>query len=112
MDSNNFDLYCKFYVKTNLSLDDLMDFIFSQTGGKKNHFTIYTDIMIIGALKNSDKRNNDEFLYWPYLLDVEPVDEDITEYVPFVNAAKELNNALRSHGISTVVSCDFEYEFE
>lgn len=112
MHNNSIDLYCKFYVKTELSLDELMAYILTKIGGRREQSTIYTDSVIVGVLRNPDQRNDEDFIYWPYQLDVEPFEDDSTEYTSFVTATKELNSILKANGIDVVVSCDFEDEFK
>jgi hypothetical protein len=89
-----------------------MVYIFSKIGGKRERSTIYSDSIIVGVLRNPDQRNDEDFIYWPYLLDVEPIEESSAEYGSFVAAAKDLKKILNANDIEVVVSCDFEDEFK
>ncbi|MGF6191293.1 hypothetical protein [Serratia sp. 2723] len=112
MSHDAIELYCTFYLNSTRDLSEIDNLIFEKIKNVTSRKgSIKTDILTICSFRNPD-RSCDDFMCWPYRLDVEPIEEDTAEYTSFVNAAKELNHILKSNGVDVVVSCDFEDEFK
>lgn len=101
-------LYCKFYLNTDLPIEMIEEII--ENSLEKSSFD-YLD-MRISCFKNT-VRNGNDFTYWPYYLDFEPIDDDnYNDKETFMLLAKNLFDILKKERIETVVACDFEDEFK
>ena len=121
------DLYCRLYIQSNHSEDELNDIIANIIGGKKQMFSIVNDVMIIDVRKNDyfetnrsdeeegfvNSRNTaeifpvrDERVFEETLLD--PVDEEgVEDKDTFLEGVFHLIMELRKHAI-VVAACEYE----
>lgn len=107
------DLYCKVYVATELSRDELIKLVTTITDGEVSLRTINSPQLLIDVLSNDsfDKElmsNPGGFVYFPYFLEVEPTDEDSVELEKYKLTLKNLLVTLKGSGAQVVPSCDFE----
>ncbi|QIQ21407.1 hypothetical protein [Zophobihabitans entericus] len=107
-------LFCKFYLKTNLSCEWILNIISKHFKQPIKSGSVEIGDIAIDCFKNlTQARGETGFLYWRCCLELIPVDEDhYDDFDEFLSLAKELNNLLRANNIRTVVSCDFEEEFD
>lgn len=82
------NLYCKIFIDTNIEYDELFSIVLNYVSGKKKSFSYvageWCDIFI-----NKNKEYNkekytqdvDDFLYWKYYLDIEPINVEETGYI-------------------------------
>lgn len=108
------DLYCKVFIDTNLSYEELFLMIMNFVSGKKESFSyIVADWCDIFVQKNKEYtkeqylKNTGDFLYWKYYLDMEPVHIEENEYIEKVAG---LLKYLRKYCAGVVAACDFEEE--
>lgn len=107
----NKNLYCKVFLYSTLETEDLYDFIAGVISGKKEAIrTIKTDWGEMDLRENKEYKDTgiNDFLFWPYYLDVEPY-EGVEQSVYFSEMKDFLKNLRRSR-IAAVPSCDFESE--
>ena len=108
------NLYCKVFIDTNLSYEELFLKVMTYTEGKKESFRyILTDWCDIFIQKNKEYseeqylKNTDDFIYWKYYLDMEPISIKEAEYIRKV---ADLLTYLRQYCDGVVAACDFEEE--
>ncbi|EDN67695.1 conserved hypothetical protein [Beggiatoa sp. PS] len=108
------DLYCKVYVNTKMSQEMLLDFIANNFNGYIELRTVYSPFFEADVFKNEDADPlkaifpDDGFLYYPYYLEIEPVDNiEQASYIAFI---ARLLSALWKMGAKAVAACDFEEE--
>lgn len=108
------DLYCKVFIDTNLSYEELFSRIMNYIGGKKESFSyVVTDWCDMFIQKNKEYNieqyilDSTDFLYWKYYLDIEPQNIDECEYIKNI---ANLLSYLREYCKGVVIACDFEDE--
>lgn len=108
------DLYCKVFLDTNLSYEELFSIVMNYTGGNKVAFTdINTDWCEISIRKNKEysvtqySRDVDDFIYWKYYLDVEPMESEENTYIKKLS---DLLKYLKGYCRGVIAACDFEEE--
>lgn len=107
------NLYCKIYVHTNKSIDELPKEIEKQISIKSDQFHSFENQFItleILANKEYDKNKcyefPDGFLYFKYNLEIDcKITSKEIEYIEFISA---LMKFLWGLGMNLVASCDFE----
>lgn len=109
------DLYCKIYLKPLAPVERVRLQIANLTGGSLNIRTVTTADLVIDIFEQRETDGadrNDNFLKWPYYLEVElNVEKDMGK-VHFIAEIKELLSKLRRSDFSVVPSCDFEDELK
>ena len=109
------DLFCKIYLDTESSIDDVNRLILASIGGDSSrNSTITTSSCLIDIDENdqfdevmrTDPVNG--FLYCRYFLDIEPV-EGVSR-VRYVEVLSTLLKKLREKGCKAIPACDFEDE--
>lgn len=108
------DLYCKVFIDTNLSYEELFSRIMNYVGGKKESFSyVVADWCDMFIQKNKEYNieqyilDSTDFLYWKYYLDIEPQNIDECQYIKKIT---DLLSYLREYCKGVVISCDFEDE--
>lgn len=108
------NLYCKVFIDTNLSYEELFLMIMHYVGGKKESFSyIVTDWCDMSIQKNKEYNieqyilDSADFLYWKYYLDIEPQNIDECQYIKNI---ANLLSYLREYCKGVVIACDFEDE--
>lgn len=108
------ELYCKIYLDTNLTYENLFAAIIKCTNGKKDALTyIVTDWSEISVQRNKEYsemaylKNAHDFLNWRYYLDIEPNNKSKENYIDEVC---KLSQMLKKYCKGVVPSCDFEDE--
>jgi hypothetical protein len=108
------DLYCKIYVDTEMSKELFLDFIAKTINGRIELRTVCGLFFEVDVVNNQDAEplqaisRDDEFLYYPYYLDVEPLENLNRE--SYVASIAMLLKALWDIGAKAVAACDFEDE--
>ena len=106
--------YCKVYLDTDLSKADVLGLIRTVlTGQSESRATISSPSCVVDVEDNDQfdeamRYQADGFLYYRYLLDVEPVEEVSRER--YLQALSDLLRGLRKHLCKVVPACDFEDE--
>lgn len=110
------DLYCKAFVDTNLSYEEMFSRVMNYVGGKKESFSyIVTDWCDMFIKKNKEYneeqylKDTDDFLYWKYYLDIEPIETNEDTYIKRI---RDLLKYLKEYCNSIVAACDFEDELK
>lgn len=103
------DLYCKIYVDAPLEKEAMKQLIMEISGGTSIARSITTDVFEIAVFKSrlGALSGGADFLYWPYYLEVEAVN-DVTGEEVFVAALASLIRGLKARGFGAVPSCSFE----
>jgi len=107
------DFFAKVYVDTSLEHDRLLQVTADAVFGTVDDWTILADGVEIDVRPNDDFRSAyctidpDDFLYFPFALDVESVTEAIT-IDSFIALLSEVMNRLHVRGMRVVVACDWE----
>lgn len=108
------DLYCKVFIDTNLSYEELFSKIMNYIDGKKESFSyVVTDWCDIFIQKNKEYNieqymlDSTDFLYWKYYLNIEPQHIDEHKYIKNI---ANLLSYLRKYCKRVVIACDFEDE--
>lgn len=106
------DLYCKIFVDTNLDYEVIFSNVLNYVGGKKESFSyIITDWCDIFIQKNKEYSKEqylqdiNDFVYWKYYLDIEPVEADEEIYIEKI---QDLLKHLKEYCNGVVAACDFE----
>lgn len=111
------DLYCKIFVDSDISREDLTTRIANLLSAFTDVRTICTPICEIDVLDNDDfdersrKQLNDVFLYYRYHLEIFPVvntHRDIRDI--YVQTISQILNYLWNSSFDAVAACDFEDE--
>ena len=106
------DLYCKVFLDTKLSYEELFSIIMKYIGGNQEALSyINTDWCEISVRKNKEysetqySRDMGDFIYWRYYLDVEPmgVEENL-----YIRKLSDLLTYLKGYCGGIIASCDFE----
>ncbi|MBQ7776585.1 MAG: 1,4-dihydroxy-6-naphthoate synthase [Lachnospiraceae bacterium] len=110
------NLYCKVFIDTSLSYEELFSIIIDFTGGKKESFRdIAADWCDISVRKNKEYSleqylsDPTDFIYWKYFLDMEPGNIEERGYIKRV---ADLLKHLKEHCTGVFAACDFEEELE
>jgi len=108
------DLYCKIYVDTDMSKNQFLDFIAKTINGYIELRTVFHPFFEIDVVNNQDASPLqaisyvDVFLYYPYYLDIEPLDNIKRE--AYIASIAMLLMTLWDIGSKAVAACDFENE--
>lgn len=110
------NLYCKVFVDTNLNYEEIFSRVMDYVGGKKESFSyIVTDWCDMSIQKNKEYnkeqylQDTDNFLYWKYYLDIEPIETDEDTYIKRI---QYLLKYLKEYCNGVVAACDFEDELK
>lgn len=106
------DLYCKIFIDTNLNYEDIFSDVMNYVSGKKKSFSyIVTDWCNMSIQKNKEYnqekylQDTDDFLYWKYYIDIEPLETDEDTYIKRIY---DLLKYLKGYCNGVVAACDFE----
>ncbi|MCG8362981.1 MAG: hypothetical protein MJA27_06560 [Pseudanabaenales cyanobacterium] len=107
------ELYCKTYVKTELSKQELLDRIANIVDGQVNIRTIEAEIMAIDLVENEDydaeKLNEtDGFIYYPFYLEIDPVIKPSLSRQSYISGISHLLEGLWNELEDAVAACEFE----
>jgi hypothetical protein len=107
------DLYCKIYIDTDLSEEELIKSIEMTTGSSVSIRTIKTNLMEIDVVVNSDSDSNlklDEqgFVYYPYYLEIDPTRLGQISVEVYITSISSLLNFLWTVGQDAVPACGYE----
>ena len=110
------NLYCQVFADTNLGYEKIFLMIMNHVGGKKESFSyIVTDWCDMFIQKNKEYnkeqylQDTDNFLYWKYYLDIDPVETDEETYIKGI---QDLLKYLKEYCNGVVAACDFEDELK
>ena len=108
----NNNLYCKIYLDTRLEIEELYLLINELLAGELEPIrTIKTAWCEMDLRRNSEfdlkrlEKNSEDFIFWKYYLDVEPMDTDEKEYIKGIS---DLIIKLKGKEVKAVPSCGFE----
>jgi hypothetical protein len=105
------DGYCKVFIDSDKSKENLIESIFLVTESTKKNRSITTKLMEIDVFNNSifrkSSENQSSFVEWPYYLEIEPVDAAVS-WEDYISSLRSLVVELRHLGFNVVASCDFE----
>lgn len=110
------DLYCKVFIDTNLSYEELFSRVMDYVGGKKESFSYivseWCDMFIQKNKEYNEEqylKDTDDFLGWKYYLDIEPMEIDEDTYIKRIH---NLLKCLKEYCNGVVAACDFEDELK
>ena len=107
------DLFAKAYVDGNIEHAALLQLVAGAVAGDADGWTVVAETAEIDVLANDDARSNrqednlDDFVYFPYALDIEaaatpvPLDD-------FIKIVSSVMIRLEKEGLRVVVACDWE----
>lgn len=111
----NVDLLCKVYIYCELEYERLLEYILKFLNGNNYMFhEISSDWCEAYLQKNKEisfeylKNNKDDFVYWNYILDIEPNKDSGISENEYIIKVKELLSLLDNICIGVVPACDFE----
>ncbi len=109
------DLYCKVYVDSSAESSDLLAFIAGAVKGNVSLRAVENDLFEVTVFKNEDYDKNKTteiggFVFYPYYLEIEPVDESVVSGEEYKRVVGYLLEALWGTGADAVAACDFEDE--
>ena len=109
------NFYCKIFVNSKITIEQISNKISGLLDYKLvRNLSIESDFFSIDIFKNKEfdeekaKEFPDGFLYFPYFLDVDIIDESREK--EFKEIIKKIMFHLWSEECQLVVSCDFEHE--
>jgi hypothetical protein len=109
------NLFCKIYLDTPLSRDDVMELLQSSVGGGVAQFSrLTTDTLDLDLRKNDEandllSKTSDGFMHFRYYLDVEPNDQ-LQSPTLYVRDIATLLRGMWAANVKAVAACDFENE--
>ena len=112
---SNVQQYGKIFINTSLARDELIAIMARIVDGQITRRTIEGAGLIIDVIKNEDfnqelaVRGTDEFIRFPFYLDVEPQHSGMPDSA-FKEAIRRLLSGLREAGLMFVTAADFEDE--
>ena len=107
------DLFAKFYVDSSLEHGSLLATVARILDGEVDNWTVESQVVEADVRPNDDygspegASSPDDFVYFPYTLDVEPVAGD-TKLQAFLGAISKIMVGLADSGMRVVVACDWE----
>lgn len=108
------DLYCKVFLDTNLSYEEIFSMVEKYVAGKKESLNyIIADWCEISIQRNKEYNveqyllDIDDFVYWKYYLDIEPMEIEEEEYIKKIF---DLLKYLKIYCRGVIAACDFEEE--
>ncbi|MCI8670233.1 MAG: 1,4-dihydroxy-6-naphthoate synthase [Lachnospiraceae bacterium] len=108
------DLYCKVYLDTSLTYEEIFSIVVKYIGGKKEALTyIIADWCEVSIQKNKEYNveqyllDTDDFVYWKYYLDIEALEVGEGEYIKKIS---DLLRYLKTYCKGVIAACDFEEE--
>jgi len=108
------DLYCKVFIDTELTYEELFTLIINYVRGKKESVNyINTEWSLFSVQKNKEQNttqyllNSNDFIYWKYYLDIEPCMIEEREYIKKI---RDLMEYLKKYCKGVIIACDFEDE--
>lgn len=109
------NLYCKVFIDSNVEYEELLLMIMKYIGVEKKSFGYvaaeWCDIFINKNKEYSEEQylqDSDNFLYWKYYLDIEPIDIKEEAYIEKIS---DLLAYLKQYYKGVKPACDFEDEF-
>jgi hypothetical protein len=96
------DLYCKVYL-TGVADRQRLEVALAQAS--KGVAGLSIDIF---SNRHDPPLTPDDFVRWPFYLEIEPADPQASSFDAFLAALASVLTALRAQGLRTVASCDFE----
>ena len=107
------DLYCKIYVNTSLSKEELLQHIANFTGGNVFVRTVETDLMGIDVILNEDRdsklsHKNGGFIHYPYYLEIDPTNVGEENPKIYIYAISKLLKFLWTMYKDAIPACDYE----
>ena len=108
---SQYDLFTKIFLDTDHEKTSVVETISKIVEGSVTGSTIVTEQAEIFVFNNGDfseEKRNDEFLYYRYYLDIEPI-KDAEEKV-YIGEISKLLTELGDYGFKAIASCDFEDE--
>ena len=104
------DLYCKVYVAGAPDIAALKALVADTAGTAVERRTVRTALLEVDVFDQSrhvPAEAGDDFVRWPYYLEIEAADDQVT-FDAFLAAIAGLLNGLRTRGLRVMASCDFE----
>lgn len=100
--------YCKIYVDSDRSFNNLKSTISEFLGSPVEGRTIEGRFMAVDCFENNASGEGNGFLYWPYYLEIEI--SESANAKDFVIEIQSLINGLKLEEMKLTPSCDFEDE--
>lgn len=110
MDQYDTALYCKVFLRTEATSDEIFQLLAQLAGGVVSGRRILSNELVIDFNRNKDfdATRLDREVYWPFFLDVNmAVGKEPGSYK---GSLLNLLRTLRAKNISTAPACDFEDE--
>lgn len=108
----NCNPYCKIFIDTDKSRDEILGFLLDFMRGEEEKGVISNSICNLNVVKNDDYNEHqkqiypDGFLYFRYYLEMEP--EHDTRFSIYTSFVAELLEELWRRNLKAVAACDFE----
>jgi len=109
------DLYCKMYLDTSLSKENLLQHIANFVKGDVFLRTVETNLMEIAVVVNEDgdsklKLKEGGFIHYPYYLEIEPTDAGEENQHIYITSISELLQFLWTISRNAIPACDYEQQ--
>lgn len=111
---DDINLFCKIFIDTDDSREEIISFVFASIDGERDKWSVSNKFCNLDLLKNDDfnefKRTQkpDGFLFSRYYIEMEPNEEiEINSYILYIS---ELLIKLWGSGYQAIAACDFEEE--
>ena len=109
------DLYCKIYLDTSLSKENLLQHIANFVKGDVFLRTVENNLMGIAVVVNEDcdsklKLKKGGFIYYPYYLEIDPTDAGEENHHIYITSISELLKFLWRICTDAIPACDYEQQ--
>lgn len=99
--------FCKIFLRS-AAQSDIMQMLTTLLGGDFQRRSMYLTDVTVDVLTNPDAGEQDDFVGWPTLVEVEAADEALNQSV--VEAVARIVETTWEAGIPAVAACSFEDE--
>ena len=106
------DLYCRLYIQSDLSMEDLERLFATCAQGKPNNFSVSSSLLFV-TIRNNDSydierfRTEERFVFARFTAEVEPLVET-TDSDAYIDQLCNVICSLRNKGLLVTASCEFE----
>lgn len=104
------DLYCKVYLDATFSVASVRELMATLTEGTLKGRSIFSKELMIDVFENKTKSADyppNDFVQWPFYLEIEPSGDNIS-FDTYLSALASVLRGLQAQDIRVTPSCDFE----
>jgi len=109
----SFELYCRLYIQSELSKEELKDLFATFLNGTMSGFSVANSSLLADVRENchyNSQRLHDEqrFVFSRYTAEVEPLESECVDSDVYIECVCDLISKLRRSGVLVTASCEFE----